>query len=277
MSTKVQRSRRLEEYYGGYDRFVRPSLVMTIESREPDEKSWWDHWNVSYRGQDDGGEVPNELFARTSSLVAEVMPGGGRVLEVACGAGAMSRRLRYSSYHGIDISSAAIEIARQKFESVEGREAGATIYEAADFHDWRLPSERFDVVLCVEAVAYFRDQAFSLKKMAQSLRPRGALVLTTINPFVYHRIKRTTKSPLKEGSISHWLTRAELHDLIDSAGLVLEQSYTIMPRGNRGILRIVNAARLNHAFGVGVAESLKRAKERVGLGQYRVVVARKQG
>jgi 2-polyprenyl-3-methyl-5-hydroxy-6-metoxy-1,4-benzoquinol methylase len=259
------------------DRIVRPSPVMTDQPRDTEEKSWWDTWNVSYRAQDDGGKVPNELFARTAALVAEVAPSpGGRVLEVACGAGAMSRRLRYSSYFGIDISPAAIDIARQKIETTPLPDAGATTYESADFHDWPLPPEPFDIALCVDAVAYFRDQAFALKKMAQSLRPHGVLVLTTINPFVYHRIKRTAKSPLQEGSISHWLTRSELHRLVESAGLVLEQSYTIMPRGNLGILRIVNAARLNHAFGIGVAEVLKRAKERIGLGQYRVVVARKR-
>ena len=227
--------------------------------------------------QDDGGEVPNELFFRTAALVAALAPsGGGRVLEVACGAGAMSRRLAYSSYHGIDISPAAIDIARQKIENIQHPDPSRTTYEAADFHGWPLPSEPFDLTLCVDAVAYFRDQAFALKKMAQSLRPGGVLVLTTINPFVYHRIKRTTKSPLKEGSISHWLTRRELHSLVGAAGLHLERSYSIMPRGNLGILRVVNAGRLNRVFGMRSADFLKRTKEIVGLGQYRVIVARKR-
>lgn len=247
-------------------------------ARDRDEQGWWDHWNVSFRAQDDGGEVPNELFARTAAVVDQLMPGGGgRVLEVACGAGAMSRRLAYSSYHGLDISPAAIAIARKKNESAPRTGTGATTYEAADIHDWPLPPDPFDVALCVDAVAYFRDQAFALKKMALALRPGGLLVLTTINPFVYRRIRRTTKSPLREGSISHWLTRSELHRLVESAGLTLERSYSIMPRGNLGILRIVNARRLNHAFGMRGAEFLKIAKERVGLGQYRVIVARKQG
>lgn len=256
---------------------VQPSTLMNGQSREADERSWWDHWNVSFRSQDDGGEVPNELFSRTASILDRMTPaGGGRVLEIACGAGAMSRRLTYSSYHGIDISPAAIEIARQKNETLRRPNADATTYEAADFHDWPLPPEPFDVALCVDAVAYFRDQAFALKKMAQSLRPSGVLVLTTIHPFVYDRIRRTTASPLKEGSISHWLTRKELHALIEGAGLSLEQSYTIMPRGNLGFLRIVNSPRLNRAFGPGAADFFKRAKERAGLGQYRVVVARKR-
>jgi SAM-dependent methyltransferase len=250
---------------------------MTDQSREADERAWWDHWNVSYRSQDDGGEVPNELFARTAAVIGSVAPpGGGRIFEVACGAGALARRLTYATYHGLDISPAAIELARQKITSEPRPNADATFYEAADFHDWPLPSQPFDLVVCVDAIAYFRDQAFALKKMVQALCTGGVLVMTTINPFVYHRIQRTTKSPLKEGSISHWLSRRELHGLVESAGLSIEQSYTIMPRGNRGLLRIVNARRINQAFGANGAEFLKRAKERAGLGQYRLVVARKR-
>src|SRR5580704_15374927 len=251
--------------------------ITTDRPLEADERSWWDYWNTSYRSQDDVGEVPSELFARTAALVAEVMPAGkGRVLEIGCGAGSLSRQLLYSSYHGIDISPAAIDIAREKSHSLRPG-AGSATYEAADFHDWPLPPESFDVAICVDAVAYFRDQGFALKKMADSLRVDGVLVLTTINPFVYHRIRRTTKSPLKEGSISRWLSRAELHGFIESAGLTVQESCTIMPRGNLGFLRIVNAPRLNRLFGPRGAGILKRAKERAGLGQYRVVVARKLG
>ncbi len=246
-------------------------------SGDMDERGWWDHWNISFRAQDDGGDVPNELFTRTASIVADVTPpGGGRVLEIACGAGAMSRRLAYNTYYGIDISPAAIDIARQKNETSNREKSAATTYEAADFHGWPLPPESFDVALCVDAIAYFRDQAFALKKMAQSLRPSGVLILTTINPYVYHRIRRTTASPLKEGSISHWLTRAELHGLVEAAGMSVERSCTIMPRGNLGLLRVVNSPRLNQAFGADAANLFKRMKERAGLGQYRVMVARKR-
>jgi hypothetical protein len=66
-----------------------------------------------------------------------------------------------------------------------------------------------------------------------------------------------------------------MHQLVKQAGLTLERSYTIMPRGNMGILRVINSPRLNRAFGLRIARILDRLKEQVGLGQYRVVVARK--
>ena len=77
--------------------------------------------------------------------------------------------------------------------------------------------------------------------------------------------------------MSHWLSRKELHSLICQAGLVIDESYTIMPRGNMGFLRIVNSPRINRALGPGFENVLKRAKENLGLGQYSVVVAHKVG
>jgi SAM-dependent methyltransferase len=245
-------------------------------TRDMDERSWWDYWNRSYRSQDDDGEVPSELFERTAATINKLIQlEGGRVLEIACGAGALSRRLNYSSYHGLDISPAAIEIARQKSEQIQRPSDTLSIYEAADFHDWTALPETFDVAVCVDAIAYFRDQPGALKKMSQSLRASGVLVLTTINPFVYRRIRRTSRSPLREGSVSRWLSRNELHNLIDSAGLTTERSFTIMPRGNLGILRLLNARRVSQAFGPNSAAAFNRWKEQVGVGQYRVVVARK--
>jgi SAM-dependent methyltransferase len=185
--------------------------------------------------------------------------------------------LKYDSYHGLDISLAAIELARQKSQTFPAP-AGASCptYEAGDFQDWTLPTHLFDLAVCVDAVAYFRDQPFAMKKIARSLRPSGMLVLTTITPFVYSRIRRTPTKPLAEGPVSHWLRSGELHALIESSGFRVERSWTIMPRGNCGILRLVNSRTLNNAFGPRSAAVFRLLKERAGLGQYRVVVAQRE-
>ena len=246
-------------------------------SRDMDEKSWWDLWNSSYRTKDNNDAVSSELFERAAAVVNTMTQTAGcRVLEVACGAGALSRFLTYSSYHGLDISPAAIEIARQKAKTIQ-QSTGVPppTYEAADFHDWPLPPDPFDVVVCVDAIMCFRDQQLALRKMAQGLRPGGTLVLTAINPFVYNRIRRTATTPIQSGPVSRWLSGGELHAMIKSVGLAIERSWTIMPRGNRGILRLINSSRLNQAFGPRFEAVLRRLKERVGLGQYRVIVARK--
>lgn len=243
-------------------------------SRDMDEKSWWDLWNTSHRLKDNNDEISSELFERAATIINGIaQEAGGRLLEVACGSGSLSRRLvTYSSYYGLDISPAAIDVAREKSSHLTPRPgASLPLYEAADFHDWPLPIEPFDLVVCIDAISCFRDQQLILNKIAESLRGGGRLVLTTINPFVYWRIKSTWQN----GPVSHWLSRNELHALIRSAGLKIERSYTIMPRGRLGILWLLNSPRLNEGLGPRPAAAFRRWKERVGLGQYRLVIARK--
>ena len=242
-------------------------------SRELDEKAWWDIWNSSYRTKEYNDDVSSELFARTSIVINELTRAtNGRVLEIACGTGALSRMLTFSSYHGLDISPAAIAVAEQKAASIQlPQGAQLPTYEATDFHDWSIPQLLFDVVVCVDAISCFRDQQLVLKKIAQSLRPDGSLVLTTINPFVYYRIKRIWEN----GPVSHWYPRGELHSLIQTSGLEISESYTIMPRGKLGILRFINAGPVNRAFGPRSAAQARALKEKLGLGQYRLIVARK--
>jgi len=244
-----------------------------------DEKSWWDLWNTSYRTREDNDATSSELFQRAAAEINRITSGGGsRVLEIACGTGTLSRMISCSSYQGLDISPAAIEIARQKNHAAGGSAGGAArAYEAADFHEWPLPAEPFDLAVCVDAISSIRDQPVAMKKIARSLRPRGHLVLTTINRFVYERIQRTGGVRLESGPVSQWLSHAELNALVRGAGFDIEHSFTIMPRGNLGILRWVNSYKLNNSFGPRVSALLRRMKEAAGLGQYSVVVARSAG
>jgi 2-polyprenyl-3-methyl-5-hydroxy-6-metoxy-1,4-benzoquinol methylase len=247
-------------------------------SREMDEKSWWDLWNTSHRTKDNNDTVSSELFDRAAAAINGITRNEScRVLEIACGTGTLSRMLVYSSYHGLDISPAAIEVARQKSASISlPPGASAPTYEPADFHEWPLPAQPFDVAICIDAISSIRDQPVAMKKMAQSLRIGGCLVLTTINRFVYDRIQRTPTVRFESGPVSHWLTRAELRALVVQAGLTIERFTTIMPRGDLGILRWTNSAHLNESFGPGVAAVLRRLKEQAGLGQYSLVIARKE-
>ena len=246
-------------------------------SRDMEERSWWDLWNTSYRSSDNADSISADLFSHVRNLLEHVCPVPGRMLEIACGTGTLSRQLPFAAYHGLDISPAAIDIAQEKSALVRWPVAQQPpTYEPADFHDWPLPADPFDVVLCVDALSCFRDQAAVMRKMSQALRPGGYVVLTSVNPFVYNRIRRAGGVKLENGPVSHWLKRSEFHELVAQAGLVRERSYTIMPRGNMGILRLINTRHLDTLAGPHGSAILKNWKEFAGLGQYRVIVARKR-
>src|ERR1700735_447324 len=242
-----------------------------------EERSWWDLWNTSYRAEDNLDVTPTQLFAHVALVVEQATHGQpGRILEVACGTGVLSRKLNFTRYRGLDISSAAIDIAKRKMNEPRLGFASNRIYEVAAFHDWPPPTDPVDTVLCVDAMHSFRDQPFVASKIAGMLRSRGLFIVATINPVVYNRIRRVGGVRLENGPVSHWLSRRELHGLIRQAGLSIESSYTIMPRGNMGLLRIINSSRLNDAFGPRCGAMFRRLKELTGLGQYRVVIARKR-
>ena len=241
------------------------------------EREWWDLWNTSHRTKENNDAVSSELFSRAANAVNAITTASpARVLEIACGTGTLSRMLKYSSYVGLDISPAAIQVAKEKsaaYRPAEG--AKHPYYESADFHEWSLPEEPFDVTICIDAISSIRDQAAAMRKMANSLRIGGHLVMTTINRFVYDRIRRSTAVRLESGPVSKWLYRSELNDLVEQAGLEIEISTTIMPRGELGILRIINSCKLNESLGPRFAFALRALKERAGLGQYSLIVARK--
>jgi 2-polyprenyl-3-methyl-5-hydroxy-6-metoxy-1,4-benzoquinol methylase len=245
-------------------------------SREMEERSWWDLWNMSYRAEDDRDAISTQLFNHVATVVHDVTKGKpARVLEIACGAGTLSRKLSFATYHGLDLSKAAIEHASVKAREATAGQLTTPTYEVADFHEWQPPAEPFDVIVCVDAAHAFRDQKFVLRKMAQILHPDGHLVIATINRYVYDRIRRVGGVKLESGPVSHWLSKRELHDLVEQAPSTIVRSYTIMPRGNMGMLRVINSGRLTGALGPRGAAAFDRMKERVGFGQYRVVIARK--
>jgi 2-polyprenyl-3-methyl-5-hydroxy-6-metoxy-1,4-benzoquinol methylase len=254
------------------------AMAVHDRSRTMEEQSWWDLWNTSYRAQEQLDAVSSELFARAACIINSITRKEEcRVLEVGCGTGALSRTISYASYLGLDFSPAAVHLARERgAQQIHDKEPASSRYEVADICEWEAPAELFDVVVCIDAIACIRNQSLAMRKMGNALRTGGRLVMTTVNPFVYERIRRSSSARLENGPVSHWLTREELRQLVTEAGFTIERFETIMPRGEMGILRLVNSYKLNNSFGPRVAAALRKMKEPVGLGQYSLLVAHKR-
>ena len=215
--------------------------------------------------------MPDRIALRDTviaSLRAIGLPKGSEVLEIACGVGWVGEQLyRDFNYFGLDFAPTAIEKALARVPQAR--------FAAADFLEWPAPSAAYDAILCIDAVAYFRDQDAAIAKMHDALKPGGWLVITTLNPMIYSRMRWV--GPPGEGQVRKWLTRAQFHSLIERNGFDLKESRTIEPGGDMGVLRLLNARKVHGLTSVLLGRNgWKRILERLGLGQYRVLVAQKQ-
>ncbi len=230
------------------------------------EQEYWDAWNLDRVREG----LVRERLPLNDEVIAEVgrlqLPNGSKLLDVGCGAGWATERLhRDFDYLGLDLSEKAIAAATERLP-------GARL-EAADFIEWSEPASHYDAILSVDSIAYFRDQDVVVAKMHRALKPGGVLVLSTVNLFIYSRMK-WVKPPGKHHT-RKWLRRHELHDLLVRHGFVVTRSRTILPSGDSGWLRLLNSRILKKAMPGPVRRLYDRILESVGLGQFRLVTARR--
>jgi SAM-dependent methyltransferase len=211
------------------------------------------------------GSTPDRLGEAVVGAVAALPLSRPRILEVGCSTGWLAPKLAaLGSYEGWDISDGAVELARRNHPSCR--------FETVDIHDVGFGGQPFDVVVCVDAVAYFRDQDAALTNARSLLAPGGYLVLTTVNPYVYSRMSWI--GPPGEGQVRKWLTKSDLRDLLERTSFQLSASWTILPDGDQGVLRWINSRKLNTpVWALLSTQRVEHVKEAFGLGQYRVVVA----
>jgi SAM-dependent methyltransferase len=124
-------------------------------------------------------QVPPErvLLAREVQRLAGRLQ-GRRVLDVACGTGALARLLAAdgAEVFGIDVSPAAVHTADH--ETKEAGVVNAPQFAVGDLlSPATLPAGPFDVVTCVLALHESADPLRALRAIAKLLHPRGRLVV----------------------------------------------------------------------------------------------------
>lgn len=108
--------------------------------------------------------------------------GGERVLDIACGTGAVTRVAatrvgRAGQVVGVDLNPGMIAVAQSlpapNGASIEWLEGSAL--------DLRLVDASFDVVLCQQGLQFFPDKVVALREMRRVLDHRGRLALSVWN------------------------------------------------------------------------------------------------
>jgi SAM-dependent methyltransferase len=95
---------------------------------------------------------------------------GLSVLDIGCNEGFFcGEALRQGARRvvGIDMNKGFLERARKRFPQVEFRQSSW----------WKLPDEKFDVILFLSAIHYEQRQRVLLEKLATHLTPTGTLIL----------------------------------------------------------------------------------------------------
>lgn len=111
--------------------------------------------------------------------LAEKIPAGSRVLEIAPGPGYFAMELaRLGDYQitGMDISKSFVEIAR-----VNAAEAGAKVdFRQGNASDMPFPDESFDFMFCQAAFKNFTQPIEAIAEMHRVLRTPGTAVIVDL-------------------------------------------------------------------------------------------------
>lgn len=117
----------------------------------------------------------NEHIARYE--FAKQFAVGVRVLDAGCGSGYGSAKLAESAREvlGIDISSEAIDYARQHYPNVRFEQASCTA----------LPGGPFDLITAFEVIEHLEDWPTFLNEASRVLSPTGLFLVSTPNRLYY--------------------------------------------------------------------------------------------
>jgi 2-polyprenyl-3-methyl-5-hydroxy-6-metoxy-1,4-benzoquinol methylase len=162
-------------------------------------------------------------------LVLDAVPGGGRVLDVGCGEGVLTRELaaKASRVVGLDLDRASIDLARTTT-------AAANVdYVRADLMRHPFEPESFDAVVSVAALHHIGTEA-GLMRMRELVRPGGVIAVVGLaasaSPIdqlwdlagaVWTRVLRLTRTWWEHAAPKVWDTPDSYREVRRSAERVL--------------------------------------------------------
>ena len=158
---------------------------------------------------------------------------GDRVLDVACGTGAVARAAARrtgdpGSVVGLDMNEAMLEVARRVAPEIEWRQGDAGDLPFAD--------DAFDTVLCQAALMFFPEPGAALREMARVAKPGGTVTVQVwdrledqpaYRPFI--EVLGGLTGPDAVSLVSAYFVRGDLTELrgsMETAGLEVVETRT---------------------------------------------------
>lgn len=234
-----------------------------------EQRSFWDwHW-TNWEDR----KVLNKWTERRAQEILAVVRSceldKPKLLDMGCGRGWFTERLAdIGEAWGIDLSIEGIAAAQAKRPDIH--------FVAANIYDAALPANFFDIVVSQEVIAHVEDQPRYVERAAQFLKPGGYFIITTSNKYVWDRLGDLGWNVQPPQHIAKQLSRRDLRDMLRPNFDVLKVS-TIIPHGHKGLLRVINSAKLNAALQMVIPKHvLDGLKEKAGLGWQMIFLARKK-
>ena len=141
---------------------------------------WGEYFHLALFGPDDDpAELPAAYERTHERYLAEI--GGaaaGRILDVACGGGALSAWLAdhtTAEVVGVDLSNAQLAHARRW--TAGGRRPNLRFIRQDVMRLDELAERPYDAAVCLDAACYLPDRRAALRGIATLLRPGGRLLL----------------------------------------------------------------------------------------------------
>ncbi|MFJ9967172.1 methyltransferase, FxLD system [Streptomyces avermitilis] len=174
---------------------------------------WSEHYN--------GGRGFRRLGDEEKSVLVEHAPApeGGRALDIGCGTGEMSVYLASLGYtvDGADFAEGALERARAEHAGVEGVRWLNLDVERDDLA--ALAEDGYDLIVLRLCIAFIRDRARVLRRLAARLREGGALVIIT--PIVENTPEERRHIALDENELAALTDGFEDVEQFDAEGLAV--------------------------------------------------------
>jgi SAM-dependent methyltransferase len=143
---------------------------------------------------------------REKACILECMkaiPTGGRVLDLPCGTGRLTRMLIERGYRvtGADVSEAMLSRARDNYRDYQqqhGTQAPAVQFEIRDVLATGFNTDQFDGVMCIRLFHHF-DDAETRRRALKELRRicHGPIVVTFLNSFALDRFGSWVKHRMR--------------------------------------------------------------------------------